>query len=255
MSLSNNPLLLKITSYLELFRVSNLPTVWMNAVAACLLSGGELCSLEMPLLLIALSMVYCGGMAMNDCLDAAADAVTRPDRPIPSGRITSWQGHRAYLALFIGAVFIFQAAGGHATALAGLVLLALVLLYNLTHTLSSLAIIPLGGCRFLIYMVIGAAFSTALPMTLIALAGLQFGYVLLLSLLARREKEAELAGARLPAFSAASSGQPSLVPAMLAGIPLIDGLVLALMLGPLWLLAGIAGVAATAGWQRKIRGD
>jgi len=255
MSLPNSPLLIKIAAYLELFRVSNLPTVWMNGVAACLLSGGELFSLKMPLLLIALSMVYCGGMAMNDCLDATADAVTRPDRPIPSGMITPWEGHRAYLALFTGAVFIFQAAGGHATALAGLVLLALVFLYNLTHKLSMLAIIPMGGCRFLIYIIIGAAFSIALPMPLIALAGLQFGYVLLLSLLARREKGAELAGGRLPSFSAASSRQTSLVPAMLAGIPLIDGLALALMLGPLWLLAGIAGGAATAGWQRKIRGD
>jgi len=199
--------------------------------------------------------VYCGGMAMNDCLDAAADAVTRPDRSIPSGRITPREGHGAWLTLFAGAVFIFQAAGGHATALAGLALLALVLLYNLTHNLSILAVIPMGGCRFLIYIIVGTAFSGALPTPLIVLAGLQFGYVGLLSLLARLEKGAEPSGGRLPSFSTVSSRQTSLVPAMLAGIPLIDGFALALMLGPVWLLAGIAGGAATAGWQKKVRGD
>ena len=56
-------------------------------------------------------LLYCSGMALNDWADRAVDAVERPERVIPSGRV----GPRAALAL-AGAL---GAAGLAVTALAG----------------------------------------------------------------------------------------------------------------------------------------
>ena len=55
--------------YLELCRISNLPTVWINTLAAYIISGGGFSLVKIFLLLLAMSLMYCGGMAMNDWLD------------------------------------------------------------------------------------------------------------------------------------------------------------------------------------------
>jgi 4-hydroxybenzoate polyprenyltransferase len=70
---------------LRLGRVSNLPTVWTNALAGVVLSGGALGLGGWGLLLIGLSLLYVAGMYLNDAFDAGIDAVERPSRPIPSG--------------------------------------------------------------------------------------------------------------------------------------------------------------------------
>ncbi|SNB44680.1 4-hydroxybenzoate polyprenyltransferase [Geobacter sp. DSM 9736] len=230
--------------YLQLCRVSNLPTVWVNVLAACLLSGGDLSWLKVSLLLTGISMAYCGGMAMNDCVDSAADTLHRPERPIPSGRITVTQGTVLYVILFFFAVVTFAAAGGIPAFAAGIFLLILIVLYNLVHNLSPLSVIPMAGCRFMIYVVSGLACSGTLSFPLLALATVQFGYILLLSLAARLEKGGKVKRRGMP-----------LVPVMLAGIPVVDGIALAFVVGPGWFTAGIAGGAATLAFQRKVRGD
>jgi len=42
---------------------------------------------------------------------------------------------------------------------------------------------------------------------------------------------------------------------MLAAIALLDGVVLAVLASPAWLIAGIAGTALTRAAQRYVRGD
>ncbi len=76
---------------LILGRVSNLPTVWTNMLVGLVLAGGVVGGAAadaktLPLLL-ALSLFYVGGMYLNDAFDAALDALERPERPIPSGRV------------------------------------------------------------------------------------------------------------------------------------------------------------------------
>ena len=70
---------------LRLGRVSNLPTVWTNALAGLVLAGGWLDPAPLLLLFLAVSLAYVGGMFLNDAFDAEVDAVRRPERPIPSG--------------------------------------------------------------------------------------------------------------------------------------------------------------------------
>ena len=86
---------------LVLGRVSNLPTVWANLLAAVALAGtaiGTDLGVGVGLLLfLAYTLFYVGGMYLNDAFDARIDAKERPERPIPAGRVTSGE---VYLAGF-----------------------------------------------------------------------------------------------------------------------------------------------------------
>src|SRR3954452_796413 len=72
---------------LVLGRVSNLPTVWSNCLAAWLLGGGGKNWDRFALVCSGATLLYIGGMYLNDAFDANFDAQHRRERPIPSGRI------------------------------------------------------------------------------------------------------------------------------------------------------------------------
>ena len=83
---------MKLGVWLRLGRVSNLPTVWSNVLAALALSGGlsqaaGIPALHVALLAAAFSLFYVGGMYLNDAFDRHIDARERPQRPIPSGQV------------------------------------------------------------------------------------------------------------------------------------------------------------------------
>jgi 4-hydroxybenzoate polyprenyltransferase len=72
-------------------RVSNLPTVWTNILAAAILAGA---SFDEPRLmlwagtLLALSLMYLGGMFLNDGFDVEWDKQNNNPRPIVTGDIS-----------------------------------------------------------------------------------------------------------------------------------------------------------------------
>ena len=74
---------------LRLGRVSNIPTVWTNALAGAVLATGGAPEIW-PVILsgLALTFFYEGGMWLNDAFDAEIDAAERADRPIPNGEVT-----------------------------------------------------------------------------------------------------------------------------------------------------------------------
>src|SRR5258707_12171009 len=73
---------------LVLGRVSNLPTVWSNCLAAWLLGGGGAWS-RFAVVCLGATLLYTGGMFLNDAVDEAFDRRFRPERPIVSGRISA----------------------------------------------------------------------------------------------------------------------------------------------------------------------
>src|SRR5690349_13824581 len=73
-------------TFLVLGRVSNLPTVWSNCLAAWLLGGATSWN-RFIVLCVAATLLYTGGMFLNDAVDVAFDRRYRPERPIPSGKI------------------------------------------------------------------------------------------------------------------------------------------------------------------------
>ena len=117
---------------LRLGRVSNLPTVWTNVLAGVVLAGGEAYLPLLVPLLAAMSAMYVGGMYLNDAFDREFDARTRPDRPIPAGLVRPATVFAAGFGLLALGVLLLTPAGA-APALAGLVLAATIVFYDLHH--------------------------------------------------------------------------------------------------------------------------
>ena len=109
MSLSNS--LAGLRTLLVLGRVSNLPTVWSNCLAGWWLGGaGKLTGL--PFLFSGATLLYIGGMFLNDACDVEFDNQHRVSRPIPSGNIrlkTVWLLGAAWLILGCACLFALGA--------------------------------------------------------------------------------------------------------------------------------------------------
>mgnify|MGYP002525814088 FL=1 len=81
-----------VKALLLLGRVSNLPTVWSNCLAAWLLAGGALVESadvqRFAWLIAGATLLFLAGMFLNDAFDVQFDREHRPGRPIPSGAIS-----------------------------------------------------------------------------------------------------------------------------------------------------------------------
>lgn len=74
--------------YLQLIRLPLLPSALGNICLGALSAGlSQSDSLNFILLLFSSAFLYASGMVWNDYFDAGIDAIERPDRPIPSGKI------------------------------------------------------------------------------------------------------------------------------------------------------------------------
>lgn len=123
-------------SYLQLMRPANLLTAAADVLAGAALAFGatETSSasvLPVNLWLLVLSTVglYGGGVVLNDVFDAKLDAVERPERPIPSGRVSVGQASVlgiALLILGIGAAYLFSPM----SAWLALIIAGLAVFYN-----------------------------------------------------------------------------------------------------------------------------
>lgn len=139
--------------FLLLARASNLPTVWSNCVAGWILGGSAgLPPWGLLLLCAGASLLYTGGMFLNDAFDAEFDRRYRPERPIPSGMVSAstvwWSGS---LMLLAGSAAL--AWFGPQTAGFTLALVLLILAYDAVHKKTMLSPILMGACRFLLYLV------------------------------------------------------------------------------------------------------
>lgn len=178
----------RLRAWLELCRLSNLPTVWTNVTAAWWL-GGAADPRTLALLLAGASLVYPAGMVLNDAFDAAIDRRERPQRPIPSGRIaagSAWIAGSAGLGLG-GALLIL---GGAAPWLAALLALA-VLAYDWLHAKSAWTTLLMALCRALLWWLPATQFSPTIAIWSTAL----FAYIAGVSLLARDEASGPTRGA------------------------------------------------------------
>jgi 4-hydroxybenzoate polyprenyltransferase len=139
---------------LRLGRVSNLPTVWSNVLAATALAGGDPWSARTAAVLLAMSLFYVGGMYLNDAFDREIDARERPTRPIPAGAIAPATVFAAGFGM-LGGGLLLMSLFGLSPALAGLALAGAVVSYDLRHKANPLSPVVMGLCRALVY--IGAA--------------------------------------------------------------------------------------------------
>ena len=151
----NRNLLRQLRTLLILGRVSNLPTVWSNCLAGWWLGGGGNYG-KLPMLLIGVSVLYTGGMFLNDAFDAEFDRQRRASRPIPSGAISLAAVWRWSFALLVSGAILLAALGKTAGVLT-LMLLACILIYNATHRAITASPWLLGLCRFWVYVIAGSS--------------------------------------------------------------------------------------------------
>jgi len=170
---------------LRLGRVSNLPTVWTNVIAATAIAGGDPLSCRSGSVLLAMTLFYVGGMFLNDAFDREVDARERPKRPIPSGEISA--------GLVFGAGFVMLAAGialmalhGLLPGLAGFALAAAIVLYDLRHKANPLSPVVMGLCRALVYVGAATAAGSVSSAVLVA-SGALLAHVVGLTYAAKQE--------------------------------------------------------------------
>jgi 4-hydroxybenzoate polyprenyltransferase len=176
--------------FLRLGRLSNLPTVWSNVLAGAVLAGQVQAS-PLAWLLPAASLFYVAGMFLNDAFDKDVDAIERPERPIPSGQIS------ASAVFIIG--FVMMMAGlalllplGWNAAVAGLALCACILFYDMHHKKNPLSPLVMGVCRALLYLLAAAGVAGNMPWMAAALIT---AYVAGLTYTARQENLLEFENA------------------------------------------------------------
>jgi len=280
----------KLKALLDLGRVSNLPSVATNVLAAWVLAGGEI-GFGLVGVLIGAVLLYLAGTTLNDAVDAVFDRENRPERPIPMGvfsRGAVWAIGIAYLVVGCGILFLTEAWPVWIIALA-----AAILLYDIVHKKWKGAVFVMGSCRYFLYLVSASAAVVGLglrPMVLIWASAL-FLYIVGLTFVARGESTGGgvsrlaigfLAAPVIAAFVSLPFGEAGVVfwiclvallgwiglcvwrlrgdePArigkfvggLLAGIPLIDALAVAPLVP--WLAALLLGaLPLSLGLQRLI---
>lgn len=98
---------------LEVMRPANIITAFADILAGVTIAAGSLVSSDLPFseigwLLLSTFGLYGGGVVLNDFFDAELDAKERPERAIPSGRISAFAaGVFGFLLLLAGIVSAF----------------------------------------------------------------------------------------------------------------------------------------------------
>ena len=179
---------------LRLGRVSNLPTVWTNALAGTALAGGQIWTLSTLLIAIGLSLLYVSGMYLNDAFDRDIDALERPSRPIPAGLVSADSVFAAGFGLMLaGLAFVLGASATASTSpawrpvLAALALAAAILFYDWHHKGNVLSPFFMGLCRVLAYLTAGYAAAAAPSGALFAAALVSLCYLIGLTYTAKQE--------------------------------------------------------------------
>ena len=155
------------STLLRLGRISNLPTVWTNVAAGCVIAGGAEWG-EFALIAMAMTAFYVGGMYLNDYFDRAIDARDRPGRPIDAGEI----GAGAVSAIGFGllaAGVVLMIPFGLAATLCAVLLAGAIVLYDVWHKGNALSPLVMGLCRALV--VAGACVAVTGSLSKAALVG------------------------------------------------------------------------------------
>jgi 4-hydroxybenzoate polyprenyltransferase len=176
----------KLRTALRLGRVSNLPTVWTNTLAGAVLAGAGGFGAELAVMLLAFSLFYTGGMFLNDAFDAEFDAAQRPERPIPSGEVSGREVFGYGYGMMAGGAALL-AWIGVAPALAGLALAAAITFYDWNHKKNLFGPVVMGLCRVLVYVGAGLCYTLAPPAALWIGAALMLCYLIGLTYVAKQE--------------------------------------------------------------------
>lgn len=213
---------MQIKTLLTVGRVSNLPTIWTNVLAAAVLAHE---SLLVPTLttapsqlsvasilpqqslllwfgtLFAMSLMYLGGMFLNDAFDAQWDKENGNLRPTVIGAISEQMvwivGSVLLVAAVLAIAILYQQKMPNVVAtrgyqdfyglFAGLSLALTIIVYNACHKRFAHSAFVMGACRFGVYLISALLLAEiTMKVTLVALSLLL--YIAGLTYLARHEQ-------------------------------------------------------------------
>ncbi|MCH9683259.1 MAG: UbiA family prenyltransferase [Deltaproteobacteria bacterium] len=281
---------MNMSTAMKLGRISNLPTVWSNVLAGAILAGGTpTVGVIVPLGLMG-SLLYVAGMFLNDVFDASIDARERPERPIPSGEVERGEVIRWAVVMVLAALAIAWSMGWR-PGLAAVGLVACIIAYDRHHKGNAAAPVLMGMCRAGLYLCGALAVAPGLGGPVLLGAAILVAYVLGLTYAAAHESSSRLvrvgpllgiwapAVVALPLLGAGPSGAGLLlgfagwvtcalrlvrsrrpasirrgVISLIAGIALVDALLIATAVGFGPVVVAFAAFLTTLALQRLVAG-
>ncbi|MBI1849230.1 MAG: UbiA family prenyltransferase [Planctomycetes bacterium] len=155
-------------SLLRFLRVPAAPTAPADVIAGFAIVAAPQRPISEALLAAGASLfLYLAGMGLNDLRDRDHDAIHRPSRPIPSGRLSILLA-RATVATCFVAGFSFAAGAGRSVFCGSLVLAALIAAYDFGgKRLPVLGPLLIAGCRAMnlaLGMIAGSGVSIVFPL-------------------------------------------------------------------------------------------
>jgi len=187
-------------SYLDLIRLPNVFTAMADVVMGFLFVQAAdwrwdawSDSWTLCLLLAASSLLYISGVVLNDVFDLEIDRQQRPERPLPSGRMSLGAARRLGWWLLMLGVVAGSATGffvGHLRpGIVAALLATCILLYDVWLKRTPLGPLAMGGCRMLNVLLGMHALDAPLPAGHWLVAGGIGVYVAGVTWFARREAE------------------------------------------------------------------
>jgi len=166
-------------AWLQLVRAPAALTVLGDTVAGAAAAGSPLRGRRLVLPLSS-ALLYWSGMALNDWADRELDAVERPERPIPSGRITARQALAVAGGLSLAGLGLAAFAGGRDTVRVAAPLAAAIWAYDVKLKSTPAGPAAMALCRALdVTMGAGGARWKAAATPAAAVAAHTFGVTLL----------------------------------------------------------------------------
>ncbi len=138
-------------TYLELIRLPNLFTAVGDIMVGYLIvsRGANISWRDLIVLMIASVCLYAGGVVLNDYFDRDIDAVERPERPIPSGRIHERDALKLGVRL-LGLGCVFAVGVGVPSLIVAALLAGCIVLYDAKgKRIEYVGSVNMGACRFL----------------------------------------------------------------------------------------------------------
>jgi 4-hydroxybenzoate polyprenyltransferase len=222
--------------WMQLLRLPNLLTVPGDALA-----GGVLAAAAWPGAAVwgavgAMLLVYAGGLVLNDCCDVPQDAAERPERPLPSGRVSLRTALTVALALLAAGLALALVVCGPEACLLALGVVFFVVIYDTGGKgIPVLGPLLMGACRggsVLVGAVAAGDLTAGLPAAVLALL-----YTASVTFLAKDE---------------ATDRRPGMLRAILPGLVLAVGAIAARCILPIDV--GAARLASAGVWLLTLAG-
>lgn len=200
----------ELRDWLDLVRAKAALTVIGDSVAGGAWAGRPLGARTLALP-VASALLYSAGMALNDWADAELDAVERPERPIPSGRVRRSAALAVAAGLTCAGVAVAALADGRRSLALSLPLAAGIWSYDLLAKPTPLGPVVMASCRGLdVLLGAGAQGVRAAAPASVAVAAHTLGVTVL--------SRGEVHGTSPAVAATAATGTAAITTAVAAGI-------------------------------------